>query len=117
MSSIFGSSGVCGLAIELLTASAMAGSQRNCEVIDGSVSADLVTAAEPLVLAKSVWICALVNHSRNFLAPCGFGAPDAMPQMNVPMAGPLFSWLGVAAMLILPATFDADASSTVWLRP
>src|SRR5207253_1922516 len=117
MSSIFGSSGVCGLATELLTASAIAGSQRNWELMVGSVRADLVTAAEPLVLAKSVWICALVNHSRNFLAPCGFGAPEATPQMNVPIAGPLFSWLGVAAMLILPTTLEAVASSTWWLRP
>src|SRR5438270_2192403 len=117
MSSIFGSSGVCGLATELLTASAIAGSQRNCEVMDGSVSADFVTAAEPFVFAKSVWIGELVNHSRNFLAPWGFGAPDAMPQMKVPIAGALFSWLGVAAMLILPWTFDALGSSTWWLRP
>src|SRR3989440_11526615 len=117
MSSIFGSSGVCGLATELLTASAIAGSQRNWELMVGSVRADLVTAAEPLVFAKSVWICALVNHSRNFLAPCGFGAPEATPQMNVPIAGPLFSWLGVAAMLIWPATLEAAGSSTWWVRP
>src|SRR2546428_7916955 len=117
MSSIFGSSGVCGLATELLTASAMAGSQRYFEVMLGSLRADLVTAADPLVLAKSVWTFELVNHSRNCFAPCGFGAPEAMPQMNVPMAGPLFSWLGVAAMLILPGTLEAVVSSTWWLRP
>src|SRR3954453_9368672 len=107
MSSIFGSSGVCGLATELLMASAMAGSHRYWALIVGSVRALLVTAADPFVFAKSICTWELVNHSRNFLAPCGFGAPEAMPQMNVPIAGPLFSWLGVSAMLILPATFEA----------
>src|SRR2546430_17329090 len=82
-----------------------------------SVRAEPVTAAEPFVFAKSSWTELLVNHSRNFLAPCGFGAPDAMPQMNVPMAGPLFYWLGVAAMLVRPGTFDGLASSTCWVSP
>ena len=35
-----------------------------------------------------------------------------MPQMNVPMAGPLFTCDGVAAKSILPTTFDCCGSST-----
>src|SRR2546427_11038459 len=82
-----------------------------------SVSAEPVTAAEPFVFAKSSWTELLVNHSRNFLAPCGFGAPDPMPQMNVPIAGPLFSWLGVAAMLISPDFLEGLGPSAWLARP
>src|SRR5437879_12954548 len=117
MSSSFGSSGVCGFATELLTASAIAGSQRNWELMVLSVSAEPVTAAEPFVFAKSSWTELLVNHSRNFLAPCGFGAPDAMPQMNVPRAGPLFSWLGCAAMVIWPDALAALGAASWWVGP
>src|SRR6266545_5009594 len=97
MSSILGSSGVLGFGVELLTASAIAGSQRALEVASVSWSAVLVTAALPFVRAKSVWTGVLVNQSRNLSAPSGFGAPEAMPQMNVPIAGPLRSCFGVAA--------------------
>src|SRR4249920_338110 len=93
-SSILGSSGVRGLGMEASTASAIAGSQRYCDASDGSRSADPVTAALPPP-AKSFCTASDVNHSRNLTAPAVFGAPEAMPQMNVPMAGPLISFDGV----------------------
>src|SRR5436853_2311581 len=40
-----------------------------------------------------------------------------MPQMKVPIAGPLRSCFGVAAVLILPITFDADGLSIWCTRP
>ena len=83
----------------------MAGSQRYFVDSAGSRSALPVTAALPPP-AKSCCTLLDVNHSRNLTAPAGFGAPEAMPQMNVPMAGPLFSCDGVAAKSILPTTLD-----------
>src|SRR6187200_1847959 len=112
MSSNFGSSGVLGLGTELSTASLIAGSQRYLPDASESVRAEPVTAALPSPRAKSVWIFDDVNHSRNCFAAAGFFDPEAMPQMNVPIAGPLFSCAGVAAMSILPATLDELASST-----
>src|SRR3954453_19149090 len=102
MSSNFGSSGVLGLGTELSTASLIAGSQRYFFDAVASVSAEPVTAALPSPRAKSVLILDEVHHSRNCWAASGFFAPEAMPQMNVPIAGPLFSCAGVAAMSILP---------------
>src|SRR5438105_334043 len=113
MSSILGSSGERGLGTELLTASAIAGSQRYFLTACGSWSAEPVTAALPPWRAKSVCTLELVNHSRNWTAPCVFLAPDAIPQMKVPIAGPLVSCLGVAAMSIFPTTFDELGSSTL----
>src|SRR5437660_829860 len=106
MSSNRGSSGVRGLGVENCTDSAIAGSQRYFATACGSVSADLVTAAFPPSRANWVWIRLLVNHSRNFTAPSGLGAPEAIPQMKVPMAGPCLTCIGVVAMLILPGTLE-----------
>ncbi len=98
MSSIFGSSGVRGFSTEFVTASAIAGSQRWAFTASGSCSAVPVTAAPPYLRANSSWVSFEVNHSRNCTAPSGFLAPDAMPAMKVPMAGPDFTCFGVAAM-------------------
>src|SRR4051812_3762309 len=117
MSSNFGSSGVLGFGTELLTASLMAGSQRYFCTACWSDSAEPVTAALPPSRAKSVCTLLEVNHSRNWTAASGFLAPDAMPQMNVPIAGPLFSCDGVAAMSILLTTCEEPLSSTRWTRP
>src|SRR3954451_23884541 len=117
MSSNFGSSGVLGFGTELSTASLIAGSQRNLPDASESVSAEPVTAALPSPRAKSVCTFDDVNHSRNCLAASGFLAPEAMPQMKVPIAGPLFSCAGVAAMSILPVTCEELASSTRCTRP
>src|SRR2546421_9941361 len=117
MSSIFGSSGERGFGTELLTASAIAGSHRYFLTACGSCSAEPVTAALPPSRAKSVCTGELVNHSRNLTAPGVFFAPDATPQMNVPIAGPLVSCEGVAAMSILPTTLDEFGSSTRCTRP
>ena len=91
MSSIFGSSGVRGFGTELLTASAIAGSQRYFFTATGSWSAEPVTAALPPARANCFCTLLEVNHCRNCSAPSVFFEPDAMPQMNVPIAGPLFS--------------------------
>ena len=40
-----------------------------------------------------------------------------MPQMNVPMAGPLRTCFGVAAKSILPGTLDCVGSSTTCAVP
>src|SRR5262249_29648919 len=109
--------GVLGLGTELSTASAMAGSQRYFLEISGSRRAVPVTDALPPSAAKSFWTLLEVNHSRNCFAASGFFEPDAMPQMNVPIAGPLFSCEGVAAMSIWPTTFESFGSSTRWVRP
>ena len=115
-SSIFGSSGVRGFGMEASTASAMAGSHRYCDASDGSRSAEPVTAALPPP-AKSFCTASEVNHSRNLTAPAVFGAPEAIPQMNVPIAGPLISCFGVAAKSILFTTFDCFGSSTACAVP
>src|SRR4051794_35095718 len=117
MSSNFGSSGVLGLGTELLTASLMAGSQRYLPAACGSDSAEPVTAALPPSRANSFCTSLDVNHSRNLTAASGFFVPEAMPQMNVPMAGPLFSCDGVAAMSILPTTDEEPLLSTWWTSP
>ena len=116
-SSIFGSSGVRGLGMEASTASAIAGSQRYFAASAGSRSAEPVTAALPAageVLLHGVGGEPLEELDR--ARRCS-GAPEAMPQMNVPMAGPLFSCDGVAAKSILPTTFDCCGSSTACAVP
>src|SRR3954451_13196210 len=117
MSSNFGSSGVLGFGTELFTASLIAGSQRYFETAPASLSALPVTAALPPWSAKSFWTLLDVNHSRNWTAAGAFLAPEATPQLKVPIAGPLFSCDGVAAMSILPTTFEELLSSTRWTRP
>ena len=76
-----------------------------------------MTAALPLPEANSSWTWSLVNHSRNCIAPSTFLAPEAIPAMKVPIAGPLFSWDGVAAQSILPTTLEDSGSSIRFVRP
>ena len=73
---IFGSSGVCGLAIELLTASAIAGSQRYFEEMVGSVRAALVPLSVfSITIALNVATPRLPGHgtSGTVLKPWGPG--------------------------------------------
>ena len=77
----------------------------------GSRSAGPVTATLPPD-ANSCCTLSEVNHSRNFTAPAVFGAADAMPQMNVPMAGPLLTCDGVAAKSIFPGPGLRGSSTT-----
>src|SRR5690348_17195569 len=102
--------------MELSTASAIAGSQRYFFESVASRRAEPVTAALPL--PPTTCCTGLeVNRSGNWTAPAVFGAPEAMPQMKVPIAGPLRSWVGVAAKSILCGTFDWVGSSTMWAVP
>src|SRR5947209_8423121 len=114
MSSIFGSSGVRGFGTEWLTASAIAGSQRYFFTATESCRAEPVTAALPPWRANCFCTLLEVNHSRKCTAAVGFFEPEATPQMNVPIAGPLRSCFGVAAVLILCATLEADGLSIWW---
>src|SRR5215470_12939272 len=111
MSSNLGSSGVLGLGVDESTDWAIAGSHRYFATACGSCSAAVVTAAFPPWRANWVWIRSLVNHCRNFIAPSVLPEPDAIPQMNVPMAGPCLTCLGVLARLIRPTTLELDGLS------
>src|SRR5215471_9936442 len=117
MSSIFGSSGVRGFCTELFTASAIAGSQRCLLTASESLRAEPVTAAPPYFWANSSCTLLEVNHSRNCTAPSGFLDPEETLAMKVPIAGPCFTCFGVAAILILPTTFEDAGSSTRWQKP